>query len=182
MKFVETPLLGVWVVDPELVEDERGFFARTFSRDEFVAHGLELPVQVSAVSFNHRQGTLRGLHFQRAPYDEAKLVRCTQGAIFDVAVDLRPQSPSFSRWFGVELSSGNRQMLYLPQGCAHGFQTLEDDSEVFYQLSGVYHAPSVAGVRWDDPVLGIAWPLPVSCIAPRDLEWPHFDVDNFNLL
>ena len=179
MQFIETPLAGVWVIEAQLIEDERGFFARTFGREEFLARGLTPPIEFSALSFNHSRGTLRGLHLQLAPYQEAKLVRCTQGAIYDVALDLRAESPSFKRWFGIELSAQNHRMLYLPEGCAHGFQSLLDQSEVFYQLSSLYHAPSVAGVRWNDPVFGITWPLPVSCIAARDRDCPDFHAEHF---
>lgn len=172
MKFSETPLSGVWLIEPERIEDERGFFARVFDADEFAPRDMHTFWAQCSISFNHKAGTLRGMHWQDEPFAEVKLVRCTRGAIYDVALDLRPNSPTFKQSFAVELSAENRQMLYIPQGCAHGFQTLQDNSEVFYQISTFYHAPSARGVRFDDPAFSIKWPLPVSVIAEKDRMFP----------
>jgi len=175
--FRETPVAGSYVVDPERMEDARGFFARTFSSEEFAAHGLENRVEECSTSFNARSGTLRGLHYQAAPHGEAKLVRCTRGAIYDVAVDLRPDSPSYLRWVGTELSAENGRALLVPEGCAHGFQTLVDASEVLYQISSTYVPEAARGVRWDDPAFNIEWPpapLGGRTMAPRDAQYPDF--------
>ena len=175
MIFTETGLQGAFVVDVERREDERGFFARTFCADEFAAHGLAGRFVQCNVSFNQRRGTLRGLHFQRAPHEEAKLVRCTMGAIWDVIVDLRAGSPTRGCWFGVELSAQSRRALYVPDGFAHGFQTLTDDAEVFYQMSTAYRPGFDAGVHHADPTLAITWPLPVSALSERDAALPPLD-------
>ena len=174
MKFTPAPLPGVWLIEPEPVADERGFFARTFCRDEFAARGLNPELAQCNVSFNAKKGTVRGMHWQEAPHGEDKLVRCTMGKIFDVALDLRRDSPTFKQWFAVELSARNRKMLYIPAGCAHGLQTLEDECEVFYQMSAAFHAPSSRGARFDDPAFGIRWPLPVSVISEKDKSLPDF--------
>lgn len=174
MKFEETPLGGVYVVETERHADERGFFARTFCRDEFAARSLDARVAQCSVSFNLRRATLRGMHYQAAPYAEAKLVRCTMGAVFDVVVDLRPESQTFKRWFGVELSAANRRALYIPEGFAHGFLTLEDETEVFYQISEFYHPECSRGVRWDDAAFAIAWPFEPRVISERDRAFPDF--------
>ena len=174
MKFVETTVDRVYIVEVEPATDERGFFARTWSSRELGERGLNPVLAECSISGNRRKGTLRGLHYQRAPHEEAKLVRCTQGAIFDVAVDLRPASPSFRRWVGVELSAENRRALYVPEGCAHGFQTLMDDTEVLYQICTPYVPAASAGVRWDDPAFGVAWPLPPSLMAERDRSYPDY--------
>lgn len=174
MIFAETELRGSFLIRLELKEDQRGSFARSFCREEFEAHGLDPRVAQCSISFNPLAGTLRGLHFQRPPFQEAKLVRCTSGAIYDVAVDLRPGSPTFGRHLGVELDARNRAMLYIPEGCAHGYQTLEDDTEVFYQMSAPYAAHAQTGVRWDDPAFGIRWPREVRVISPRDQDQPDF--------
>ena len=166
--------MGVVVIELERHEDERGFFARSFCADEFAAHGLSARVAQCNISFNRQRGTLRGLHFQRPPHAEAKLVRCTSGAIYDVAVDLRPASPTFCGHVGVEITARNRRMLYVPPGFAHGFQTLEDDSEVFYQMSEPFAAEAAGGVRWNDPAFAIAWPLDVQVISERDSSYPDF--------
>ena len=171
MLFKETKLKGVFVVEPELIEDERGFFACSWSPDEFAGHGLNPRLRQCNISFNHKRGTLRGMHFQEKPHEEAKLVRCTRGAMYDVAVDLRPGSPSQYQWAAVELTADNRRMLYIPEGFAHGYQTLTDDTEIFYQMSESYHPQSAHGLRWDDPRLGIEWPLPVAVISKRDQEF-----------
>jgi dTDP-4-dehydrorhamnose 3,5-epimerase len=171
----ETPVAGVHLVEPERIEDERGFFARTFAADEFAARGLDARVAQCSTSFNAKCGTLRGLHYQAAPHGEAKLVRCTRGAIYDVAVDLRPDSPSYRRWTGAELSADNGRALFIPAGCAHGFQTLVDASEVLYQISTAYVPEAARGVRWDDPAFGIAWPPAPAhgrILSERDASYP----------
>ncbi len=174
MTFQETNLAGVVEVRLDLRCDERGFFARSWCEKEFVNHGLNPRLVQCSVSFNVRKGTLRGIHYQDQPFPEAKLVRCTQGAIYDVAVDLRPQSPTFKQWFGAVLSAENRHMLYISEGCAHGFLTLQDDTEVFYQMSEFYHPASARGVRWDDPAFQIVWPERVDVISDRDRMYPDF--------
>jgi dTDP-4-dehydrorhamnose 3,5-epimerase len=154
------------------VTDERGFFARTWCREEFADHGLTPELAQCSISFSHRKGTLRGLHYQAAPHQEAKLVRCTRGAIWDVALDLRRDSPTYRAWFGVELSAANRAALYIPEGCAHGQLTLSDDSEVLYQMSAPYVPSAARGVRYDDPAFGIEWPGEVVVINDRDASYP----------
>ena len=174
MIFRESKIPGVTDLLLDLKSDERGFFARSWCVTEFVQHGLNPKLVQCNVSLNYKKGTLRGIHFQGAPHQEAKLVRCTQGAIYDVAVDLRPQSPTFRQWHGVVLSAENRQMLYIPEGCGHGFLTLTDGAEVFYQMSEFYHAESARGVRWDDPAFEIKWPEEVKVISERDRNYPNF--------
>jgi dTDP-4-dehydrorhamnose 3,5-epimerase len=172
MNFRETAIEGVWLVEPERYEDERGFFARTWDAEEFERRGLSGRFVQASISFNRRRGTLRGMHFQDAPHEEAKLVRCTSGSIFDVAVDLRTGSPTHRRWVGAELSAENRLALYVPEGCAHGFLTLTDDAEIAYEISA-FHAPDAArGVRWDDPAIGIDWPGEVLVVNERDRTYP----------
>ena len=168
MKLKETKLGGVFLVESEPIHDERGFFARSWSYREFEDAGINPRTAEHNISYNARKGTVRGMHFQAAPYAQAKLVRCTAGSIYDVVLDLRPDSPTYMQWFAVELSAKTRLGLFVPEGFAHGFQTLEDDTEVFYQTSEYYHPESAGGLRWDDPKLGIPWPLPVSVISPRD--------------
>lgn len=174
MKVTETELPGVFTVDPERISDERGFFARVWSPGDLVAHGLVPRIAQCSVGRNTRRGTIRGLHFQAAPHAEVKLVRCTRGAIYDVAVDIRPGSATFGRWIARELSEDNLRMLYIPEGFAHGYQTLEDDTEVFYQVSEIYHPESVRGYRWDDPAFGVRWPLPAGTISERDRTHPLY--------
>jgi len=174
MIFTQTAVPGAVVIEPERSADERGFFARTFCVHEFAAHGLDARVAQCNISFNRAKGTLRGLHFQRPPHAEAKLVRCTAGRVYDVIVDLRPDSPAFCRHLAIELSARNHTMLYVPKGVAHGFQTLEDESEVFYQMSAPYERDAAAGVRWDDAAFAIAWPLGVSVGSARDRSYPDF--------
>lgn len=174
MIFTETRITGAYRVEPERYADERGFFARTWCREEFKAHGLTAELAQCSVSYNHRKGTLRGMHYQAAPHAETKLVRCTQGAIYDVVLDLRPDSPTFRQWEAFELSAENRRALYLPEGCAHGFQTLTDGAEVFYQISAEYCPESARGVRWNDPVFAIRWPLPVSIISAKDTTYDDY--------
>src|SRR5215211_347747 len=175
MIFIETKLRGAFVIEPERLEDERGFFARTWDRDEFEVHGLNPNLAQCSISFNKRKGTLRGMHYQAAPHEEDKLVRCTRGTIYDVIIDLRPDSPTFTRWVAAELTAENRRMLYLPKGFAHGFQSLRDDTEVFYQISEFYAPESTRGVRWDDPAFGIKWPPSEErVISTRDRRFPDF--------
>jgi dTDP-4-dehydrorhamnose 3,5-epimerase len=174
MIFRELNLPGAFVLEPERVEDERGFFARAFCREELAAHGLDPTVAQCSLSFNRRRGTLRGMHYQAAPAEEAKLVRCVRGAIHDVIVDVRPASPTLGRHAAARLDADNRLALYVPPGFAHGFQTLEDDTELYYQMSAAYSPEHARGFRHDDPELGIAWPLPVSVISERDRTLPRF--------
>jgi dTDP-4-dehydrorhamnose 3,5-epimerase len=172
MLFTSTGVAGAFLVEPERIRDERGFFARTWCGDEFGAQGLNPSLVQCSVSFNRRKGTLRGMHYQTHPYQEAKLVRCTRGAMWDVAVDLRRGSPTYLAWHGVELTADNHAMLYIPEGCAHGFLTLADETEVFYQMSAPFAPTAARGVRFDDPALGIAWPGEVVVVNQRDRAWP----------
>jgi dTDP-4-dehydrorhamnose 3,5-epimerase len=174
MIFERTDVDGVWVVEPERFEDERGFFARIWDTAEFAQRGMNAGLVQSSISFNGRRGTLRGMHYQAPPHEEAKLVRCTSGAIFDVALDLRAESPTYLRWHGVELSAANRLALYVPEGCAHGFLTLTDDSEVHYLISEFWTPDAGRGVRWNDPAFGIAWPGDVVVVNDRDRTYPDF--------
>jgi dTDP-4-dehydrorhamnose 3,5-epimerase len=167
-----TRLEGAFIVDPDVFEDERGSFSVSFCRARFAAHGLDTAVAQCASSFNHRRGTLRGLHYQKAPFEQTRLVSCSQGAIFDVIVDIRPGSPTLRAWFAAELSAANRRMLYVPRGFAHGYLTLEDGSVVQYQLSETHHPESEAGIRWDDPLIGIRWPAAPVVISARDRGHP----------
>ncbi|MCU0490987.1 MAG: dTDP-4-dehydrorhamnose 3,5-epimerase [Chloroflexaceae bacterium] len=174
MIFHETPIAGVLVVEPERFSDQRGFFARTWCEREFADHGLNTRLVQCNISYNHKRGTLRGMHWQAAPAALIKLVRCTAGAIFDVVVDMRLDSPTFKQWFGIELSAQNRTALYIPEEIAHGFLTLTDEAEVFYQMSE-FHAPACErGVRWDDPAFSIQWPGEVTMINERDRNYPDF--------
>jgi len=175
VKFVPTPLAGAFVIELERINDDRGFFARTWCEREFTAHGLDARLAQCSVSFNERKGTLRGLHYQEAPFEETKLVRCTRGAIFDVIVDLRPESPSFRKWFAAELNAENCRALYVPVGFAHGFQTLVDRSEVFYQISEFYRPELARGIRWDEQALRIDWPLPDPIVSERDRLLPELE-------
>jgi dTDP-4-dehydrorhamnose 3,5-epimerase len=172
MIFRKTALKGACIIELEPHGDELGQFVRTWCRDEFRRHGIETAFVQSAVSTNELRGTLRGLHWQVAPHEEAKLVRCARGAIYDVIVDIRPDSPTFGQWLGLTLTAGAQLMLFVPVGFAHGFQTLEDDTEVGYQLSTAYAPSAARGLRFDDPALAIDWPLPVSRISDRDRSWP----------
>jgi dTDP-4-dehydrorhamnose 3,5-epimerase len=172
--FAETALKGAWFVDLQQINDERGFFARSFCQEEFAAHGLKTDVAQSNISFNRLKGTLRGMHFQLPPKAEAKLVRCTRGAVHDVIIDLRPSSATYCQWISVELTGENRRALYIPEGFAHGFQTLEDDSEVFYQMYDFFAPQYASGVRWDDPAFNIEWPLTAPIISDKDLSYDGF--------
>ena len=174
MKFVATELAGAYLIEIERLEDERGFFARTFCRDEFAAHGLRSSFVQCNVSFNARKGTVRGMHFQEKPHEEAKLVRCTRGAIYDVIVDIRKGSPTRKLWTAVELTADNGRMLYVPEGLAHGFQTLENNSEVLYQMSEMHHPESARGLRWNDPAFAIRWPLASPILSDRDARFADF--------
>ncbi len=175
MIFLETSLPGAFVIEPERLEDARGFFARTWCAREAEKHGLAPRLVQCSVSFNARKGTLRGLHYQIAPHEEAKVVRCTRGSIYDVILDLRPTSATFKHHVAVVLSADNRRALYVPEGYAHGFQTLEDDTEVFYQMSEYYAPQATRGVRWDDAAFGIAWPPEGERVmSDRDRSYPDF--------
>jgi dTDP-4-dehydrorhamnose 3,5-epimerase len=175
MIFTQSPLSGAYVVDMQLLPDERGFFARSYCADEFAAYGLGPELRQCSVSYNARTGTLRGMHYQSAPHEEHKLVRCTAGAIFDVIVDIRPASPTYRRWFGAELTAANRRSLFIPPGFAHGFMSLTDDAEVYYMIS-VAHAPKFSrGLRWNDPAFAIEWPLPPAVMSERDAGYPLLD-------
>jgi dTDP-4-dehydrorhamnose 3,5-epimerase len=177
LNFETTPIPGVVVIHLEPIPDNRGFFARAFSAEEFRARGLNPTVSQMHLSLNNLRGVLRGMHYQNAPAAEAKLVRCIRGAIFDVAVDLRSDSPAYLKWFACELSAANRKAMYVPEGCAHGFQALEDNSEVFYQVSYPYTPDLADGFRYDDPAVGIRWPLSVRVISTRDGAWPPLAVE-----
>ena len=172
MKFTETKLKGAYIIEPELIKDERGFFARSWCQKEFIEQGLNPNLVQCNISFNLKKGTLRGMHYQTKPYEEAKLVRCTTGAIHDVIIDLRPESSTFKQWVAVELTAENRKMLYIPEGIAHGFQTLVDNTEVFYQMSEFYHPDLARGIRWNDPELSLEWPLKEFIISEKDTSYP----------
>ena len=174
MTFTPTDIDGAFLLQPERLSDERGFFARTFSSDEFCERGLDTQVVQRSVSWNRRRGTLRGMHFQAAPHEETKLVSCIRGEIYDVIIDLRPGSPTHRRWIAATLTAANGHSLYIPKGCAHGFITLTDDALVDYQISCAYHPESAGGVRWNDPAFGITWPLEYSVITDRDRGWPDY--------
>jgi dTDP-4-dehydrorhamnose 3,5-epimerase len=174
MRFRETEISGAFLVDLEPKEDDRGFFARAWCRDEIASRGLDADLAQASISYSRRKGTLRGLHYQAAPKEETKFVRCIRGAIFDVLLDLRGDSPSFRRWAGFELTSRNRTAIYVPKGVAHGFQTLEDETEVLYQMSEPYDPGSERGVRWNDPAFSIRWPIPDPTLSPRDRDRPDF--------
>jgi dTDP-4-dehydrorhamnose 3,5-epimerase len=177
MRLTDTPIPGAKLIELEPIEDERGWFARTFDAELFAEHGLDPTVAQCNVSVNARAGTLRGMHYQADPHGEPKLIRCSRGAIFDVLVDLRPDSPAYCRWYGAELTPQNGRLLYAPVGVAHGFQSLADDSEVLYQMGSRYEPDSASGVRWDDPAFGIDWPEPPPdgrVISERDLSYPDF--------
>jgi len=175
MIFRETKLSGVFEIHIEPKIDERGFFARTWCQNEFECRGLNPKIVQCSISFSAKKATLRGLHYQVDPFREAKLGRCTRGTIYDVVVDLRPRSATFKKWISLILTTENRNMVYIPEGCAHGFLTLEDSTEVFYQMSDRYSAESARGVRWNDPAFGITWPELVQVISDRDQNYPDFE-------
>ncbi len=174
MIFKETKLKGAFVIEIEKREDERGFFARIWCQQEFAEHGLNFSLAQANIGFSRKKGTLRGLHYQVAPHQEAKLVRCTAGAIYDVMIDLRPASLTYQQWFGIELTADNHRMLYVPEGFAHGYQTLADDTEVFYPVSQFYAPGAERGVRYNDPTFEIEWPLEVQVISEKDKNWPNY--------
>lgn len=177
MIFRPVRLAGAWIIDLDKHEDERGFFARAWCATEFEAHGLPTRMVQANLSYNRRRGTLRGMHYQAAPHPEAKVIRCIRGALYDVLVDIRPGSPTFAQWVGAELTAENRTMLYIPEGCAHGFQTLTEDTEALYLMSAFYVPGAARGFRYDDPAFRITWPLPVSLISDKDSSWPPYDLD-----
>ena len=171
MRFLETKLDGAWLIEPEPIRDSRGYFARTFCVRDFDERGLESRFVQHSRSFSATKGTLRGLHFQTPPHEEVKLVSCVSGAVYDVIVDMRPNSPTYRKWQGFELSADNKRQLYVPAGFAHGFQTLTDDAELNYLISAFYEPAASTGISYDDPALGVTWPLPVSVISDRDRSW-----------
>lgn len=175
MEFVETELKGCFVVRPKKIADARGHFARVFCHDEFIQHGLNPNMLQLNSGYSHIRGTVRGVHYQATPHAEAKFVRCTRGAIFDVVVDLRAASPTHAQWFGIELTAEDGTMVYVPEGCAHGYQTLVDGAEMYYFTSARYAPGSATGVRFDDPAFNIAWPAPVTIVSDQDRHWPDFE-------
>ena len=176
MIFRESKLAGAFVIEPEKIEDERGFFARSWCQKEFTEHNLNPRIAQCNISRNKKKGTLRGMHYQVAPHAEAKLVHCTKGAIYDVIIDLRADSPTFREHIAETLTAENHKMLYVPEGFAHGFQSLEDESEVFYQISEVYAPQCARGLRWNDPAFGIAWPIANPTMLDRDRKYPDFKI------
>lgn len=175
MEIIETKLKGAFVIDPEKLIDKRGFFARTWDKKKFEEMHLNPRIAQCSISFNRKKGTIRGMHFQESPYEEDKLVRCTRGKIYDVIIDIRSNSKTFKQWIGVELSAENYKMLYVPAGFAHGFQTLEDDTEVFYQISEYYHPDCSRGIKWNDEAFVINWPFEPSIISEKDLSFKPFE-------
>ena len=174
MMFIETKFNGVFLIEPKKLEDERGFFARIWDKKIFESKGLNSKINQCSTSFNNKKGTFRGMHYQDSPYEEDKLVRCTKGAIFDVIVDLRPSSSTYKQWIGFELSEKNQKIVYLPKGIAHGFQTLTDNTEIFYQISQEFMPDYSRGFRWNDPTFKIKWPLPSQSISKKDQAWKDF--------
>ena len=174
MRFLESELQGAWLIDLEPVRDSRGFFSRTFCVREFATHGLETNFVQHSLSYSAARGTLRGMHYQAPPHGEVKIVECVKGAIWDVIIDIRPQSPSFGQWRSFELTADNRRQLYIPAGFAHGFETLLEDTEVRYLISAFYEPSAASGLRHDDPAFAIPWPLPVAVISAKDRAWPDF--------
>lgn len=175
MIFIETKLKGVFVIELEKLEDTRGFFARTWDRTQFKNNNLNFKLVQCSISFSRKKGTIRGMHYQIHPYEETKIIRCTRGKIYDVVVDLRPKSETFKKWFSIRLDYKNHRMIYVPKGCAHGFQTLENNTEVFYQMSQVHNPSSERGLRWDDPTFNIKWPLKNKIISEKDKKWKIYD-------
>ena len=175
MIFIETKLPGAYIIEIQPIRDERGFFARAWCQKEFKEKGLITAMAQTNLSLSEKKGTLRGMHYQMAPHEEVKLLKCIRGGMYDVIIDLRPDSPTFEQWMGVELSAENRKMLYVPQGFAHGFQTLRDDTEVFYQVSEFYHPAAEKGIRWNDPAFGIQWPeTEVTEMSEKDQNWANY--------
>lgn len=176
MIFTETKLQGAFIIDVNRLSDERGFFARSWCEDEFAAHGIHMPPVQANLSSNPQKGTLRGMHYQLPPYEETKLVRCTRGAIYDVIVDLREESPTYLQWIGVELTADSFRMLFVPGRFAHGFITLEDKTDVAYQVSAKYTPGAERGLRWNDPAIGIEWPIQPTLVSPKDAVHPDYQV------
>ena len=176
MIFTETKIKGVYIIEPELLADERGFFTRSFCKEEFHIYGLEIDIVQCNISYNKKKGTLRGMHYQVPPFEEAKIVSCTKGSIYDVVVDLRRGSPSYRFWHAEKLSADLYQMLYIPKGCAHGFLTLEDKCIVYYQMGEFYHPECARGIRWDDPAIGIVWPISARSISVKDQNYVDFEL------
>jgi dTDP-4-dehydrorhamnose 3,5-epimerase len=174
VRFKPTSIDGAYLIEPELAEDQRGFFARLWCAEEFRENGLDTRLAQASISYNRRRGTIRGLHWQAAPYGENKLVRCSAGAIYDVLVDIRPHSTSYMRWEAFLLSHRNRRMIFIPEGIAHGFQTLEDDTEISYQMSEAYHPEAACGLRWDDPSFNIIWPISDPILSLKDCSYECF--------
>jgi dTDP-4-dehydrorhamnose 3,5-epimerase len=174
MKFTESRIPGAWIVDITAIRDDRGFFAMTWLPAEFRAHGIEPDLAQCNLAFNHKRGTLRGMHFQHAPHAQAKIIRCTRGALLDVIVDLRPASPAYCHWEAVELTADNRRMLYMPEGIAHGYLTLADDTEAYYHASAPWEPKAEGGVRWNDPRFGIVLPFAPEVISGKDAAWPDY--------
>jgi len=174
MIFSETKIKGAFIIEPELLIDERGFFARSFCKEEFDNHGLDSSIVQCNISCNNKKGTLRGMHYQIPPHEEVKIVSCTEGAIYDVVLDLRKESKTYCHWIAVELTEDNVKMLYIPKGCAHGFQTLKDQTMVFYQMTNFFHPESARGVRWNDPVFGIQWPAGRKIISKKDKQFSEY--------
>ena len=173
MIFSKTMLVGVYIIDMEQIEDERGFFARSWCEKEFSLHEINSKFVQCNISFNKKMGTLRGMHYQAAPFEEAKLIRCIKGSVYDVVIDIQPNSPSFMKWFGVRLSADSYKLIYIPKGFAHGFITLEDNTELFYQMSEFYHPESANGIMWDDPKININWPEINKIISKKDLSYKY---------
>jgi dTDP-4-dehydrorhamnose 3,5-epimerase len=174
MDFTQTSIEGVFILDVKRNEDERGFFGRIWCRKEFEENGIKLDILQINTAVSYSKGTLRGMHYQEAPYAETKVVRCTKGSVFDVALDIRPASRTFKKWFGIELSSENQRMLVVPPGCAHGYQTLEDETELMYITSEFYNPPAAKGLRYNDQAFDIKWPLQASIVSQADANWPFF--------
>ena len=174
MIFTETKLTGAFIIEPEKLADERGFFARTWCKREFNSHGLNPNLVQCNISFNKIKGTIRGMHYQSAPYEEAKLVRCTKGKIYDVIIDIRPESLTYKQWISVELSAANHKSIYIPEGFAHGFQSLKDNTEVFYQMGEFYQPECACGIRWNDPQFNVIWPFEAITISDKDKNWDDF--------
>jgi len=172
MKFTESRIPGAWIIDIAAIHDDRGFFAMTWLPDAFRERGIEPALAQCNLAFNHKRGTLRGMHFQLAPHAQAKIIRCTRGALLDVIIDLRPESPAYCKWEAVELTADNRRMLYMPEGIAHGYLTLTDEVEAYYHASSPWAPSAESGVRWDDPAFGVAWPFAPAVISAKDAAWP----------
>lgn len=175
MIFVKTNLKDAYIIELEKFKDQRGFFARTYCREEFNEHNIQFPIVQANISYSKKKGTLRGMHYQRKPHRESKLISCRQGAIYDVIIDIRPESPSYEQWTGIELNERNHRTLYVPEGFAHGFITLEDETKVAYPVSEFYKPDVEMGIRWDDPAFKIDWPAEVEVVSDKDKNWPDFN-------